>query len=118
MRAGTAALLYNPRRNIRAGPAPSMNVTDYLLIAGILISALAGMMRGFLRESVSLAAWLIALFVAWHFADLVEPHLGGLLAGSAVKPWAARVILVALIVLFGSAVGAILNHFVRLSIFS
>ena len=95
-----------------------MNATDYLVIAGILISALAGMMRGFLREAVSLAAWLIALFVAWHFSDLIEPHLGGLLAGSAVKPWAARVIIVLLIVLLGTATGALLNHFVRLSIFS
>ncbi len=95
-----------------------MNATDYLVIAGILISALAGVMRGFLREAVSLAAWLIALFVAWHFSDLIEPHLGGLLAGSAVKPWAARVIIVMLIVLLGTAAGALLNHFVRLSIFS
>jgi membrane protein required for colicin V production len=95
-----------------------MNLADYFLIAGVLISALAGMMRGFLREAVNLAAWLIALFAAWHFSDLIEPQLGGLLAGSAVRPWAARVIIVVLIVLFGAGLGAILNHFVRLSIFS
>src|ERR1041385_4679792 len=95
-----------------------MNVTDYLVIAAFLISAIVGAMRGFLREAVALVTWLIALFVAWHFADLIEPHLGGLLAGSYVKPWAARVIIVVLILLLGAAIGAVLNHFVRLSIFS
>jgi membrane protein required for colicin V production len=95
-----------------------MNFTDYLVIAAVVISAVVGAMRGFLREAVALAAWLLALFIAWHFSDLVEPHLGGLLAGSAVKPWAARVIIVLLILLLGAAIGSILSHFVRLSIFS
>jgi membrane protein required for colicin V production len=95
-----------------------MNVTDYLVIAAIVISAIVGAMRGFLREVVAVVAWLLALFIAWHFADLVEPHLGGLLAGSAVRPWAARAIIVLVILLIGAAVGSMLNHFVRLSIFS
>ena len=74
-----------------------MNVTDYLVIAAVVISAVVGALRGFLREVVALLAWIIALFFAWHFADLIEPHLGGLLAGSAVAPWAARVIIVIII---------------------
>jgi membrane protein required for colicin V production len=95
-----------------------MNVTDYLVIAAVIISAIVGAMRGFLREAVALATWLLALFIAWHFSDLIEPHLGGLLSGSYVKPWAARVIIVVLILLVGAAIGAVISHFVRLSIFS
>jgi membrane protein required for colicin V production len=95
-----------------------MNVTDYLVIAAVIISAIIGSMRGFLREAVALATWLIALFIGWHFADLIEPHLGGLLAGSPVRTWAARIIIVFLILLLGAAIGGILNHYVRLSIFS
>jgi membrane protein required for colicin V production len=95
-----------------------MNSADYVIVAAILISAAIGAARGFLREAVSLGAWVIALFVAWHFSDLVEPHLGGLLGGSEVRPWAARVIIVVVLLLLGSIVGAILGHFVRLSIFS
>jgi membrane protein required for colicin V production len=95
-----------------------MTLTDYLLIAAILISAVVGALRGFLREAVALGAWIVALFVAWHFADLIEPHLGGLLGDSEVRPWAARVIIVVLVLLLGAAIGALLAHFVRLSIFS
>jgi membrane protein required for colicin V production len=95
-----------------------MNSADYVIVAAILLSAVIGAARGFLREAISFAAWVIALFVAWHFSDLVEPHLGGLLAGSDVRPWAARVIIVLLLLVLGSVVGALLAHFVRLSIFS
>jgi len=95
-----------------------MNVTDYLVIAGIVISAVVGALRGFLREAVALVTWVVALFVAWYFSDLIEPHLGGLLAGSNVRVWAARTILVVIILLLGTGIGAALSHFVRVSIFS
>jgi membrane protein required for colicin V production len=95
-----------------------MNSADYVIVAVILLSAVVGAARGFLREAISFAAWVIALFVAWHFSDLVEPHLGGLLAAADVRPWAARVIIVLLLLVLGSVVGAVLAHFVRLSIFS
>ena len=95
-----------------------MNITDYVVIAVIVVSAIVGAVRGFLREAIALCVWIVALFVAWHFSDVIEPHLGGLLASGHVRPWAARVIIVALIVLCGAALGAILSHYVRLSIFS
>ena len=95
-----------------------MNSTDYVVIAAIIISAAMGAVRGFLREAVALGAWIVALFLAWHFSDLIEPHLGGLIGTSEVRPWAARIIIVVLILLLGGVVGAALAHFVRLSIFS
>jgi membrane protein required for colicin V production len=95
-----------------------MNIADYLVIAVVVLSAIVGAVRGFLRESIALGVWIVALFVAWHFSDMIEPHLGGLLADHYVRPWAARVIIVALILLFGAALGAIVSHYVRLSIFS
>ena len=95
-----------------------MNSTDYLVIAAIILSATVGAARGFLREAIALGAWVIALLIAWHFSDLIAPHLGGLLAQSDVRPWAARIIIVLLVLLVGAAFGAVLGHFVRLSIFT
>jgi membrane protein required for colicin V production len=95
-----------------------MNIADYVVIAAVVLSAIVGAVRGFLREAIALGAWLVALFVAWHFSDTIAPHLGGLLAATNVRPWAARVIIVALILLFGAGLGAIMGHYVRLSIFS
>lgn len=95
-----------------------MNTTDYLVIVAIIISAVVGSVRGFLREAIALVTWIVALLVAWHFSDLIAPHLGGLLAGSPVSTWAARVIIVVLLLLLGTGIGVTTAHFVRLSIFS
>ena len=142
-RAAHEALLYNPRPFTRTPPlamtalrgvfsractcddgsqritaqALTMNAADYVVIAGIALSAVWGAVRGFLREAIALATWLVALFVGWHFAPALEPHLGGLLADPAVRPWAARIIIVALVLLAGMIIGVAVGHFVRRSIF-
>src|SRR5438045_9798868 len=92
-----------------------MNLTDYLVIVAVIASAIVGAWRGFLREVIAFAAWVIALFLAWHFTDLIAPHLGGLMSDSGVRPWAARVIIVVLVLLLGAGIGATVAHFVRLS---
>src|SRR6266480_1164444 len=88
-----------------------MNLADYLVIAAIVASAIVGAVRGFLREAVALAAWVIALSLAGHFADLIAPHLGGLMSDSGVRPWAARAIIVLLVLL---GVFVILGQLLRL----
>jgi membrane protein required for colicin V production len=94
-----------------------MSTTDYVIIAAILIAALVGLARGLLREGVAFATWIVALILAWHFSDLIEPHLGGVLSATAAKPWVARFIILLLVLLFGALVGAVANEFVRLSVF-
>ena len=95
-----------------------MDITDYIVLAAIIISAVTGLMRGFLREAIAFVSWIVALILAGHFSGLVEPHLGGLLAGALVKPWVARLIILVLVLLVGAMIGAAASHFVRLSIFS
>jgi membrane protein required for colicin V production len=95
-----------------------MNFVDYVVIAVVLISAGVGVIRGFLREAISLATWILALVIGWRFSDLVEPYLGGLLADPQIRPWVARGLIVLFILLLGMATGVIVSYFVRLSIFS
>lgn len=94
-----------------------MTTVDYLIIALVALSAIVGVARGFLREIVALVTWVAALLIAWHYADRIEPYLGGLLAPPYVRPWAARAILLIGVLLIGAGVGAILSHLVRLSLF-
>ncbi len=44
-----------------------MSPTDWMLLATILVSALLGLMRGFVGVLVSIAAWLLAAWAAFHF---------------------------------------------------
>lgn len=93
-----------------------MNWTDYLLIAVVLISCVAGLLRGLLREVIALITWIAAVWLAWVYAPLLEPHLGGALATEGVRPWAARTLIFIVVVLLGTAIGVTVSHFVRLSL--
>jgi membrane protein required for colicin V production len=90
---------------------------DYWVVAFVLLSAIVGFMRGFLREVIAVVSWLLALFIAWHFSTSLESHLGGLLADPQVRPWAARAILILGVVFIGSVAGVFIAHFVRLTMF-
>ena len=95
-----------------------LNLADYCIIATVVISAIMGLLRGLLREVIAVASWVLAVLLAWHFSYVLEPHLGGLMANSEARPWAARTLIFLGVLLVGSAIGAILGHFVRLSILS
>jgi len=85
-----------------------MQGADYLIFAVIGISAVVGALRGFIREAVSLVAWLVAIWVAWHFSGFLHPYLGGVLETPAEKAWVARAIVLVAVLLLGSAVGHLL----------
>jgi len=95
-----------------------MNWMDYLLIALIAFSCIAGLMRGLLREVIALVTWIAAVWLAWSYASLVESHLGGALANEGVRTWVARAVIFFVVLLIGSTIGLIVTHFVRLSLFS
>lgn len=95
-----------------------MTNIDYFLIAVVVISASIGAFRGFLREAIALAAWIIGIWLAWNHNEFVTPYLGGALAQEPVRSWSARAIVLVLVLLVGTAVGALANRFIRTSIFS
>lgn len=93
-----------------------MNWTDYVIIALVAFSCVAGLYRGLMRSVVSLVTWLAAFWLAWHFAYLLEAHFGGALNSEGVRTWAARTVIFIGVLLIGSAIGAIVTHFVRISL--
>ena len=90
-----------------------MNGADHLFAAILLISLVLGCLRGFVREAIALLSWLIGLWLAWHFAYLLYPWLGGALAQPGIREWTGRAIVLFLALLVGSAAGAIASHFVQ-----
>ena len=90
-----------------------MDGADHLFAIILLVSGAVGFFRGFIRESIALASWLIGLWLAWHFAYIVNPWLGGALAEPGVREWTGRAIVLLLVLLFGALVGSIVSHYAR-----
>jgi membrane protein required for colicin V production len=95
-----------------------MTPVDYTLLAIVAASAVIGAFRGFLREIISLVTWVVALWAGWHYAELVAPHLVGVLAEEPVRTWVARTVVVLGVLLVGTLIGVAANYFVRMTLFS
>lgn len=89
-----------------------MNAADYLILGALIVSLFFGMVRGFMREAISLLAWLGGLWLAWRFADDVKPLLGGALADEPQGTWAARVLILLGVVFCAWILSETLSYFV------
>ena len=92
-----------------------MNLIDYLILAVLLISLFLGFFRGFLGEAISLISWLGGVWLAWHYAYLIEPHLGGLIAEQPLNTWAARTIMLLAVLVTGWLIGGVVTYFAHQS---
>src|SRR5260370_1311527 len=90
-----------------------MTAADVLILLVLLGSTIIGLLRGFVREAVSLVFWVVAIWAAWKFGPVVEPHLGGLLADPKVAPWVGRLVILLLVLLGGWVVGMLMSYFTR-----
>jgi membrane protein required for colicin V production len=90
-----------------------MTGADILILVVLLGSTLIGLLRGFIREAVSLVFWLAAIWAAWHFGHVIEPHLGGLLADPNIAPWVGRLVVLVMVLLIGWIAGMLLSYLTR-----
>jgi membrane protein required for colicin V production len=93
-----------------------MNEVDYAIIALVAASAALGVLRGFLREALGLATWVLALWAAWAHSDIVTPYLGAALS-EPFRLWAARGIVLVVVLAAGTLVSVLVSEFVSLTLF-
>ena len=86
-----------------------MSWVDVVIILGCFASAGLGAWRGLVKEVLSLATWLAAIWFAWRFTWLIEPILGEWIAAPVLKLWVARSAIFIVIM----AVGGILSWLIR-----
>jgi membrane protein required for colicin V production len=74
---------------------------DWLVIAIVVGSGAFGFFRGFVKEAISLATWLIAIWLAWRLGAAAEPMLGEWRELPELRIWAARALIFAVIMMLG-----------------
>lgn len=89
-----------------------MNWADFMILGVILLSSLIGVWRGLMKESISLATWILAFWVAIMFADL----LAGQLARWVETPSLRLIVAFAILFVLVLVIGGIINHVVGLAI--
>ena len=86
-----------------------MIVIDYLLLGIVALSALMGVFRGFVKESLSLVAWVIGIWGAWRFGFVVAQWLPEFLGDVMARVWAARLAILILVLIIGGVASGIIS---------
>lgn len=84
---------------------------DYVIIGIICLSSLVSLMRGFMREAFSLAAWILAFWISWTFFRDLSLHLEWITVPS-VRLGAAFAILFLITLILGALVNYLVGQLV------
>ncbi len=90
-----------------------MNGADYLILGVLGLSMLLGLLRGFVREAIGLLSWLGGLWLAWRYAHVLEPYMGGSIGEPPLSTWAARTLIVIAVLVIGWLIAGILSYTLR-----
>lgn len=85
-----------------------MSVIDWVILAVLAVSALISLKRGFVREALSLASWVIAFIIARLFSGNLATLLDGMVETSSLR-W---IIAFAILFVGTIVIGAMLNHLI------
>ena len=88
-----------------------MDITsiDLLIIAVILISAVISLLRGLLKEVISLGSWVLALAASLRFTEPLVPFMPESIDVPSARHLAAFVSIFVAVIITGSIINALVN---------
>jgi membrane protein required for colicin V production len=90
-----------------------MTVVDVVIIFVICLSVLFSLMRGFVKEAISLGSWLLAIWLATTFATRLASLLPSAIESEAVRQAVGFGVLFVLTLMVGSLVNYLVAGFVK-----
>ena len=91
----------------------SLNWADYSIIVVMMISIIISLVRGFVREALSLASWIIAFWVGISFSKYLAVFLSPYISHPTVRIAASFFILFAISLLIGAMVSYLITQIVQ-----
>jgi len=90
-----------------------MTVVDIVVIFVIFLSALFSLIRGFVKEAISLATWIIAIWLAATFASRLAAALPSGIESEAVRQAVGFGVLFVLTLMVGALVNMLVSQVVK-----
>lgn len=90
-----------------------MTVVDVILIIVIFLSALFSLIRGFVKEAISLATWIIAIWLAATFTPKLAAVLPSGIESEAVRQAVGFGVLFVLSLMVGALVNMLVSQLVK-----
>lgn len=86
---------------------------DYVLLGIVLVSTLISLFRGFVKEALSLATWVAALWVALSFSPRVAEFLARWIETPSIRSLVAILVLFVLVLIAGGIVNFLISSLVE-----
>ena len=90
-----------------------MNALDYTILVVMGLSALVGLLRGFVRETVSLLMWIAAFWLAMTYSAAMAEHLTGFIHQPSLRVAAVFVALFVAVLLVGMVINYLLASLLK-----
>ena len=84
-------------------------MVDYFFFGLVLLSVGAGFVRGFFKEAISLATWILASFLALKFGHLFSGFFDNYFGSPVLQLWAGRVSMFVLVMIAGTLTNHLIN---------
>ena len=95
-----------------------MPIADILIAVALLVSIGVGIWRGFVKEAISIAALLFAIWAALYFGPPVGDVSQSWLSSEELQMWFGRILVFAVILSLGGLLSWGVSKLVRLSVLS
>lgn len=95
-----------------------MPIIDILIAVAVLISVIVGIFRGLVKEAISIAALLFAIWAALYFGPEVGNVSANWFSSEELQMWFGRVLVFIVILAVGGLIGWGISKLVRLSALS
>jgi len=92
-----------------------VSTLDYAIVTVLVISSLLSLMRGFVREAISLVVWVFAGGLALTFSPRLSLQLMDYITVESLRTAAAFVMIFVAVVILGSIVGYLLGTILKQS---
>lgn len=90
-----------------------MITPDWIIVAVVLLSGAVSVVRGFVKEALSLAVWVVAYIVAATFGEGLAEHLTQIDWAPSFRVLLARIILFVAVLILGGIVNFLLGKLVE-----
>jgi len=95
-----------------------MPIIDIIIAVALTASIIVGFVRGFVKESISIATLVIAIWAALYFGPAVGEVSQSWLTSVELQTWFGRILVFAIVLSVGGLLGWGISKLVRLSVLS
>lgn len=92
-----------------------MTIADYVILGGIVLSALIGLFRGFFKEALSLATWIIAAYLSYRFGPYLSVMLEEEITTGSVRLASSYTIIFIVVLVIGALINYLVGKLVKKS---